>query len=713
MAGFDVEGARAAGYTDAEIVAHLTKTRPFDTAGARKAGYSDGEIISHLIKAPPQKTGAALIPGSDGRPVGAPPPPPAEPSIVDRAIGAGEAGLATLTGATTGLAGGVMNFIGVLGEEAARKQSGQYLDDAAIKRINEAFGVGQRAYTYQPRTDAGQDALGVVADVGAGLTPLAGLAGELGVIAQAGRAARTGAPAATTARAAVEGTARDIAGAPGAAAAATAIDATGNAARAVQRTSTTLPKRAWAAISREDAPSTPTPGTLGSAGAAATDAARQRVATAESLGLTGDAALTTGQATRDAGQLKFEVETAKNPEQGAALRQRRIAQNEVLLQNFENAIDQTGAQAPSLRAVGQVVDEALVRQFEADKAAVRRAYEQAHRSPEAQRVVDQGKPVTIGEGERQITGTPLTWINSQPTGVPAVQLIDAARQYAVKLGIAEMRDGDLVPRPATIRQMEEWRTAIGEATGYDTPEIRQSTILKGLIDAQTEPLAGPLYRQARGTRRRLAENYEDRAAVAKLLNDKRGTGDRQVALEDVFQHSIVKGSLDDVRNVRRVLHRSGEPGQQAWRELQGATLQWMKGKAGLDNFGVSQRVTTDSAGRAVLSPEGLNAAIRELDGDGRLQFIFGNRGAQRLRDINEIAQVAKTVPPEAGINFSNTASTMLAAFGDVAGFALTGVPAPLATATRLGLKHVKDAKTRKRVAEALRGVSTTTSSTTP
>jgi hypothetical protein len=628
---------------------------------------------------------------------------PEGPGIVDRALGAGEAALSTATGATTGLAGGVLNLIGVLGEEITRKKSGEYLDDAAVKRINEAFGAGQRAGTYQPRTEAGQEALGVVADVGQGLAPLAGLGGELALIAQAGRAARTGAGASTTARAAAEGTARDIAGPAGAAAAQTAIDATGTAARAVQRTATTLPKRAWAAISRDE-PAATTPGTLGSAGAAATDIARQRVATAESLGYSGERGLTTGMATRDAAQLKFEVEKSKDPVLGADLRRRIVNINDQHLRNFDDAVDRTGAQATSLRAVGMAVDDALVRQWESDKAAVRRAYEQAHRSPEAQKIVDTAVPVTIGDGDRAITGTPFTFINSQPTGVPAVALIDAARQYAVKLGIAEMRDGDLVPRPATIQQLEEWRTAISQATGYEAPEIRQSTILKGLIDAQTEPQAGPLYRQARGMRRRFAENYEDRAAIVKLLNEKRGMGDRQVALEDVFDHSIIKGSLDDVRNVRRVLHRSGEPGQQAWRELQGATLQWMKKQAGLDDFVGSRRVARDSSGNAVLSPAGLNKAVTELDADGRLQFIFGKQGAQRLRDINDIAQVAKTVPPEAAINFSNTATTMLAAFGDVAGSALTGVPAPLATATRLGLKHVKDAKTKKRVAEALRGL---------
>lgn len=46
---FDVEGARKAGYSDAEIADHLASESKFDAAGARKSGYSDSEIIQHLV----------------------------------------------------------------------------------------------------------------------------------------------------------------------------------------------------------------------------------------------------------------------------------------------------------------------------------------------------------------------------------------------------------------------------------------------------------------------------------------------------------------------------------------------------------------------------------------------------------------------------------------------------------------------------------------
>jgi hypothetical protein len=48
MAKFDVEGARRAGYTDAEIADYLAGEEAFDTAAAREAGYTDAEIIGYI-----------------------------------------------------------------------------------------------------------------------------------------------------------------------------------------------------------------------------------------------------------------------------------------------------------------------------------------------------------------------------------------------------------------------------------------------------------------------------------------------------------------------------------------------------------------------------------------------------------------------------------------------------------------------------------------
>lgn len=45
---FDLEGARKAGYSDADIANYLASKQNFDIGGARKVGYGDQEIINHL-----------------------------------------------------------------------------------------------------------------------------------------------------------------------------------------------------------------------------------------------------------------------------------------------------------------------------------------------------------------------------------------------------------------------------------------------------------------------------------------------------------------------------------------------------------------------------------------------------------------------------------------------------------------------------------------
>lgn len=56
---FDVDGAKAAGYSDAEIAGYLAsdKSSPFDAGAAMKAGYSPAEIVAHVASLAKPDTG--------------------------------------------------------------------------------------------------------------------------------------------------------------------------------------------------------------------------------------------------------------------------------------------------------------------------------------------------------------------------------------------------------------------------------------------------------------------------------------------------------------------------------------------------------------------------------------------------------------------------------------------------------------------------------
>jgi len=103
MAKFDVEGARRAGYTDAEIADFLAGEDAFDTAAARAAGYTDAEIIRHLsgpstpVKKP--RTGADQYAGITTGVLA----PYATAALVGGAAGAPFAGIGSIPGAGAGV----------------------------------------------------------------------------------------------------------------------------------------------------------------------------------------------------------------------------------------------------------------------------------------------------------------------------------------------------------------------------------------------------------------------------------------------------------------------------------------------------------------------------------------------------------------------------------------------------------------------------------
>lgn len=429
----------------------------------------------------------------------------------------------------------------------------------------------------------------------------------------------------------------------------------------------------------------PAAGTMGSVGAAATDMANQRVATAEALPQ--PIALTKGQATRDFEQQRFEAEAAKDPRLGQPLRERSMEQNRQLSANFESMIDATGAQATNAIETGRTVDRALVQAAAARKAEYRARYREAERA---------------GQMEDPVSTAPIVQFLEENASANAPELaggtLGIAQRELLRLGGAEMQGGRLVPRELPLRQVELLRRQVGnaiDAAPDNATNVRMGAQLKELIDQQTEGLGGDLYKEARASRRRYAQLFEDNAIVNNLLRTRRGTADRQVALEDVFRKTVLNGDRASLGRLRRTLQvAGGEQGAQAWRELQGATVRHLLEEA-------TKGVGTDAAGVPLFSAAKLNNAVRALDADGKLEFVLSKQGAQTVRDLNEIAKVVLTTPPGT-VNTSNTASVLLAALAESgATGALTGLPVPVLTGLKVLSQSVKDAKVRKRVNDAL------------
>lgn len=594
-----------------------------------------------------------------------------ERTLTDQLKGVGEAGLTTLTGATTGTLG----LLGGTATQAAREiAGGSFGTPEAANRIAQNAAASASDLTYAPRTQAGQDYVQTIADVTEPLAALTPATAEIGLAAQAARGAL---PQATIA---AQRTTQAVAP--------VVERATQAVQRPIQATQQAISSgvnnlRDAVGLSRA-----PEQSPAANMGAAQVDQATVRQSLAQDLPYSPE--LTQGQMTRDPGQLKFEVETAKNAELGAPIRQRYEQQHQVMQQNLDAFIDMTGAKATNMRDAGIAVDKALQKQAQIDKNRVRIAYAKADKSDEAQTPVDLNQPIQIGDRDPT---TVIDYLNSQPD-LPTTPILATARKTAESLEIARMGDdGRLVPNNPTIKQMEEWRSQINQNVNAEAPNIRQAAILKDMIDRHVEPYQGTLYKAARLERKKMAEHWENRKIITDLTSNKKGTEDRTVALEDIQKRIIHDGSLDDLRFARRALLTAGEEGKQAWKDIQGQTLQEIKDVA-------TAGVAPDAQGNQMISPAALNKAINKLDKEGKLEYIFGPQGAEKLRAVNELSKTLFTVPSSAAINYSNTAATLTAAL-DIALSGFSGFPAPVASALRLATKHIKDNKIRKRVNQAL------------
>jgi hypothetical protein len=409
--------------------------------------------------------------------------------------------------------------------------------------------------------------------------------------------------------------------------------------------------------------------TMSGVGAAEVPEAVARVQMAKQLRVPGT--YSKGQATKDLGQQKFEIETPKQfPELGKPLIEEQAKRNDIILQNFDAYVDATGKETYGLRETGRVVDKALVNAANKAKSDINFAYTAAREA---------------GETQQPLPYAPLkAYIDEQ---TPTVKRKLAPILSAVDEEIAKndpKKTGQI-----SINQLEDIYQFINKNYEPNTPAGVYAKEMKGLINQITEGQGGELYQEARRLRTKFGREFENVGYVDKLLRTKPGTTDRAVAFEDVFDHSILNGSLDDVRAIGRTLKKSGPEGQQAFKELQGQTIQYIKDK-------VSQSVDVDAFGNPVVSPAKFKSVVTQLDQDGKLDYLFGKKGAQEIRDLLEYT-INVNAPLKGAANYSNTASALMTALDKIGGIRIPGV----SNVAEFAAKKGREAALKKQIKESI------------
>lgn len=377
--------------------------------------------------------------------------------------------------------------------------------------------------------------------------------------------------------------------------------------------------------------------------------------------------LSKGEATKDFAQQAFEAETAKNfPETvGKPLLEAKASRNDRILQNFDAYVDATGKEKYGLEATGRVVDEALVKSAKDAKKAINEAYTAAREAGETSQLVD------------------ITPIKTYLDGLEAEAI------NAPIITSAKMKLDALAPEGKTsINDLEEVRKMVGRLSGSTPTNQLYGKEINKLIDTTTSDVGGELYKNARKLRADYARTFENAGYVDKLLSKKPGTTDRSVALEDVFSHSILKGSKQDVQNIGLVLKKAGPEGQKAWKELQGQTIQYIKDE-------VTKNSKNDIKGNPIVSPAKFKAIVRELDQDGKLDYVFGKKGAQEVRDLLETTLNVNTTV-EGAANYSNSSSAI------IRGLDLLGkFPVPKLLGAKTVSEMIKNQEIKKQVKESV------------
>jgi hypothetical protein len=335
--------------------------------------------------------------------------------------------------------------------------------------------------------------------------------------------------------------------------------------------------------------------------------------------------LTKGELTQDLMQQQFESDVGKK-ETGKPLAAFKAQQQAAIKNRFQQMADETGAQYADPQGylnVGKVVDNAVVNIYDKKTKAVDDAYNAARASGETKELVPY-KQITDYIAQQDPT--------TRKTLAPILSAVEDQLKMNDPQGTGQI----------SIDGMDSIYKAINKLSQPGTPNAEYGRELKGLINASTEGAGGDLYRNARALRAQVGKEFDDAYRVSKLLGTKAGYADRAVALDDVFKFTVLDGSKDELRTVGLLLKKGGSEGRQAWSELQGQTIQYLKDIA---TKGETQDVQFNQ----------LRNAINALDKEGKLEYMFGKKGRDDVLDLRDVVQDALVKKPGA-VNYSNTST---------------------------------------------------------
>ncbi|HQZ60326.1 MAG TPA: hypothetical protein PLQ39_11675, partial [Acinetobacter sp.] len=386
-----------------------------------------------------------------------------------------------------------------------------------------------------------------------------------------------------------------------------------------------------------------------------------RIARAESL--KEPVKLTQGSALGDFKQQQAESILERLP-QGVSIRVARDDANAALVKNLEGVTESQGAKASNPYEMGKSIQESLKKGADVNMAKIGKMYDNANAQGQ-QNLVD---PTPIIKGL-------MNNIDSIRAGGETAVPSNTIANTLKRLGLMKVNQitGDFEPTGnlMTAQQaMELYKSANKNYVKGATSSIHMADFKRGIIDALDQTPAGDLFKQATNAFKNHARTYDDPKLVSALL--KVGADDTPaIAAEKIFDRIVMKGSIDDINNLKKVILTSDksvrQQGLESLKNMRAATSNYLLEKSFMGN-------AINETGERVVSGSNLINAVKQLGGGGsakneelgwlKIKAIMGPKATQELKNIASVSLDA-TRKVRGAAETSGTAERLISLLGSM------------------------------------------------
>lgn len=429
---------------------------------------------------------------------------------------------------------------------------------------------------------------------------------------------------------------------------------------------------------------------------AASPEAMIRVARAQSL--QHPVTLTKGGASGDFPDQQAESILNMSPTEGAAIRAHNAEINKALTENLKSVSTNQRPTVTDPYHAGKAFQQALGKAEDASLTKVGQLYDKAELTGGNQPV--DPKPMIDGLMKH------LDDLVVDNDAKPALSMLNVLK----RMGLATVdSSGNILPTGKTLTATEAmalYKSANQKYVQGSNSSRILGDLKRGILEAldNTGSSAGSDFKAATAAFKAHAEKFDNPKLVSALLRVAKGTDDPIVASENVLDKIVMKGSIDDIKNIKATLASSDKTVRkealQAWRNMRAATADFLLEKAYMGN-------AVNVAQERIISGSNILNAVKQLGGGGaaksealgwmKIEAIFGKKTTQELKNIVQVSLDA-TRKVNGAATTSGTAERLAAIFSHVP------LAKPATTLVKAGLSGVKTQANKMAEQEMIKAV---------